>query len=290
MDVDDFEPPDAPRTTAGRSEGLGAGCVERLDRLATRSAREPGSLSVAGTSTRSPRAAVVFQASEQHLLKAQYTEGFRPPTFWEQYTRNVRDDTLAFEVMRTAEVGWVFRHPDVVGRLTLFHSQIDDMLYLVLPPPPDGPTQFKNNADARMNGVEAELDGEIGGRLRFLAQAAYVDTEDTRSTSSVSGDSAGAADWMASLALTYRVAAPVNVGLRLTHVGDRHVLTGLTDGYDTADVTVTVKDVLARGLRLTAGVRNVTNATVPYLIAYPHETLTVDYVPRTAFARLAYVF
>src|SRR3569623_1953768 len=78
-----------------------------------------------------PRASLVWQAAEHHLLKLQYAEGTRAPTFFELYTgqpQGGRAD-LDFEINRTAEINYVYERPNLTARATLFHTRIDDMVF-----------------------------------------------------------------------------------------------------------------------------------------------------------------
>jgi len=231
-----------------------------------------------------PRAGVVYRASDNHIFKAQYAEGFRPPTFWELYAPGHLDTNLGFESMRTTELGYVYRRTDLVARLTLFRSKIDDMLFLVLPPP-TLPTYFANNTSARMHGAEGEVEWQKSERLRLIANVSHVSTEDGRITSSPSGDSAAAADWLANLAAILRPSPRTIVGARLLHVGERHTITGTTDGYDSLDVTTSLAVTPEWTVR--AGVHNLLDDDVTYLLAYPNATAIVNFASRTGFVTIS---
>lgn len=231
-----------------------------------------------------PRAGVVYRASDNHIFKAQYAEGFRPPTFWELYAPGHLDTNLGFESMRTTELGYVYRRTDLVARLTLFRSKIDDMLFLVLPPP-ILPTYFANNTSARMHGAEGEVEWQKSERLRLIANVSHVSTEDGRITSSPSGDSAAAADWLANLAAIFRPSPRTIVGARLLHVGERHTITGTTGGYDSLDVTTSLAVTPEWTLR--AGVHNLLDDDITYLLAYPNATAIVNFASRTGFVTIS---
>jgi len=231
-----------------------------------------------------PRAGLVFRANDNHIFKAQYAEGFRPPTFWELYAPGHLDTRLGFESMRTTEVGYVYHRTNLIARLTLFRSNIDDMLFLVLPPP-TLPTYFANNTSARMSGAEGELEWQQSERLRLIANASHVDTEDGRITSSPSGDSAAAADWLTNIAAIFRPSPRTIVGARLLHVGTRHTITGTTGGYDSIDVTTSF--AFRPEWMLRAGVHNVLGDDITYLLAFPNETEEVGFASRTGFVTIS---
>lgn len=235
-----------------------------------------------------PRAAIVFRANDRHILKAQYSEGFRPPTFWELYAPGYRNPDLGFEIMRTAEFGYVYHPADTVVRLTVFDSHIDDLLFIVLPPPGPGPTIFENNTKARMDGFELEAERKETERFRWLGNVSFVNTNDTRSTSGPDGDSAAAADWLGNLAGIYRPFSSTILAARWLHVGKRHTVAGLADGYDTVDLTSSV--ALNSNWTIRGGVRNVFNDSVTHLIALPNFTEVDDYATRNVWLTLLYRF
>jgi len=222
-----------------------------------------------------PRFGAVYRATDRHIFKAQYAEGFRPPTFWELYAPGFANPDLTFETMRTLEAGYVYHQPDAAVRLTAFRSNISDMLYLVLPPPGPGPTIFRNNTSARMHGVEGEIERQENEHLRWLANASWVHTWDGRSTSAPDGQSAAAADWLANVAALYRPAGSTVLSLRLLHVGERHTITGTVDGYDSLDFTASF--VPRPEWTFRAGVRNLLNDDITYLLALPNQTLQLGF-------------
>ncbi len=225
-----------------------------------------------------PRAGAVFRATDHHIFKVQYAEGFRPPTFWELYAPGYANPDLTFETMRTLEAGYVYHQPDAAVRLTAFRSNIGDMLYLVLPPQGPGPTIFENNTSARMHGIEAEVERQENERFRWLANTSWVHTWDGRSTSAPDGQSAVAADWLANAAALYRPIDSTVLSLRLLHVGRRHTLTGTVSGYDSLDFTASF--VANPEWTFRAGVHNLLDDDITYLLAFPNQTLQVGFGQR----------
>ncbi len=225
-----------------------------------------------------PRAGAVFRATDRHIFKVQYAEGFRPPTFWELYAPGYANPDLTFETMRTLEAGYVYHQPDAAVRLTAFRSNIADMLYLVLPPPGPGPTIFRNDTSARMHGVEGEIERQESEHFRWLANASWVHTWDGRSTSAPDGQSAVAADWLANLAALYRPMDRTVLSLRWLHVGRRHTITRSAPGYDTLDFTASF--VASPEWAFRAGLHNLLDDDITYLLALPNQTLQVGFGQR----------
>lgn len=238
----------------------------------------------------SPRLGLLWRAAEQHIFKFQYAEGFRAPTYWELYARGPRDTDLGFETMRTAEIGYVYRRADATARVTAFRSKIDDLIYLILPPPADGsPTSFNNVNQADSRGVELEWEQKLGNHFDLLGNLSYVDTSDTRSTSGPRGDSAVAADWIANVGAIWRPTADLSVGMRWLHVGDRAAFSGTLDGYDNVDLTVGWRPSAAPW-EIQLGVRNALDDEIDYPFALPFATDSQFFAPRTYWLRLSWNF
>src|SRR6185436_3824907 len=122
-----------------------------------------------------PRAALVWQAAEHHVLKAQYAEGTRAPTFFELYNGNGTRRNLDFEVNRTAELNYVYERPQLVARATLFRTHIDDMVFVNL-----SNRTFGNFSKAQAHGAELELSRQLGDTLRLDANVSWVSARDNR--------------------------------------------------------------------------------------------------------------
>lgn len=178
-----------------------------------------------------PRLALVWQAADGHTLKAQYAEGLRAPTF--QYLYDVQERPLAaveFEVVRTFDLGYVYRRAGRVARATLFHSEFDN---LRLPPPP-----YRRGASARAQGLELEWEQTLNQRLKLLANASFVDPRDRRPSGLVDADSVGYARWVGNLALLGRLPADLAIGLHWNHVGSRDIGPRQADGYDLVNLSL----------------------------------------------------
>ena len=84
-----------------------------------------------------PRLALVWQARQRHLLKTQYAEGFRAPTFFELFGLTQEGILeLDFETIATLEMSYVYRDLSRTARVTLFTSDIEN---LIAAEPVDGP-------------------------------------------------------------------------------------------------------------------------------------------------------
>lgn len=225
-----------------------------------------------------PRVSLVWRATDRHILKAQYAEGFRPPTFFELYAPPIPNARYPFEVNATTEVNYVYRRTASVGRLTVFRSIMSNMIR---------PGGFVTDPNARADGVEGEWSQQLSPSLKIDANASYVDTVDPRRPG------AGAprlpnpvsAAWLGNLSLLYRPGWGVVVGSRWSHVGKRDA----GDGFDLVDLTVSRPDVFVHGLDVRAGVKNAFDADVTYLTALPNGNVATNHFPgRSLFVEIGW--
>jgi iron complex outermembrane receptor protein len=224
-----------------------------------------------------PRAAIIFRASEHHILKAQYAEGFRPPTFFELYPPAPgRTPHYAFETNATTELNYVYRDADRVGRLTLFRSVISDMIQ------PGGVLIPK---DAKAVGEEAEWSQQLGAAVKIDSNLSHVDTVDPRVSLTRDADNAVSPHWLGNLALFYRPAHALVVGARYHYVGDRPA----GDGFRTLDLTLSREDLFIRGLQIRAGVKNAADDKITYFTQRPTgDVVEFDYPGRSVWLQLSW--
>ena len=211
-----------------------------------------------------PRLSVVWRASDSHILKAQYAEGFRAPTFFEEYGGGgTRNRNLDFEVNATTELNYVFRRPRMAARATLFHSDLKDMIF-----GSGGGGRFGNTRDASADGVELEWSQQVTEKVKVVTNVAFVETEDNRNPTLTVRDSEAAADWMSDVALLVRPVAHTIVSLHWNHVGDRQVA-ARGEGYDDLGVTFTRQDLGLQGLSVRGGIKNALDDDIGYIGVRP---------------------
>jgi outer membrane receptor for ferrienterochelin and colicins len=230
-----------------------------------------------------PRVALVYRVSERHLLKLQYAEGFRAPTLFELYGTGSRNPDIGFEINRTAELDYVFRRPRQVARATFFLSKLDDIIFIA--DPMKG--RFGNVRSGKAYGAELEWEQELFTTLKAQANVSWVDAKDDRSIPPVNDTPTPEAKWLWNLALLYRPMPRLLVGARWNHVGNR-AAAGTKDAYNLVDLTVTKGDLLARGISLSAGVKDVFGSAPTYAFEGPFSTVFFRYPGRTFFVQLAW--
>ncbi len=228
-----------------------------------------------------PRVSLAFRPAEEHVVKLQYAEGFRAPTFFELYGPGFRVPNLTFEVNATAELNYVYRRPSSVVRATLFHSTIRDMIY-------GGRLgQFDNDHKGKAYGFEAEWEGQVGPRLKLQANLSWVRALENRNPARVEQRVGASADWLWSVAALYRPWSKTLLTLRYSHVGDRNTASD-PKGFDLVDLTATRNDVLVQGLQLRAGIKNIFKSEPRYTFTTPFGTEYASFPGRAAFVQLSY--
>jgi len=232
-----------------------------------------------------PRIGAVYRPAEHHVVKAQYSEGFRTPTFWELYATGEADENLDFEVMRTTELSYIYRRAKSVARATVYYSRIDNGLYRT------GTGNFGNVAVIDAKGIELEWEEQLSEMFHWQANLSYNDTSDGRTLTGISDDgSPGVTDWLGNLAIFFKPLPKLVIAGRLLHVGDRYSTAGWIDGYDTVDVTISRTDLWQNGLNLRVGVKNVFDDTVVYLTKFASALTDDEYRGRTFWLQLSYDF
>ena len=263
-----------------------------------------------------PRLAFVWQAHEEHLIKAQYSEGFRAPTFFELFGLGAGDGnfTLEFESISTTELSYVFRDPNRTGRVTLFQSDLADMIFPAAAsgpgpadengappggdtpagkpaqggPPPGPPPAFGNGAKANSRGVEVEWEQRLSEKLKWSANLSYADASDTRSQSGLEGTPNGLAHWLGNVAVVGRPRRDLLVTGHLYRVGARATEAGDVDGYSAIDLSVSAFHLGAKGLTLRASIKNVLDDKVRYLLGLPSGTAVDEHDGRSWRLQLSY--
>jgi iron complex outermembrane receptor protein len=215
-----------------------------------------------------PRVSLVWRVNERHIVKAQYAEGFRPPTFFEFYQPPAPGTIprYPFETNATSELNYVYRNTGRVGRVTLFHSMLSDMLR------PGGVVVAK---DAWAQGGEFEWTQEFGEIVKAAANVSYAETFDPRVPGG-GGANPVSSKWLGNLSLLYRAIPNVVIGARHNFNGGR--VAG--KGFRTTDFTISRQDVFLPGLALRIGMKNAFNSDVTYLTARPTGQVGTSEWPR----------
>jgi outer membrane receptor protein involved in Fe transport len=216
-----------------------------------------------------PRASFVWRASDHHILKAQYAEGFRPPTFFELYQPPAPNVVPHYplEINRTAELNYVYKGTGVVGRATVYRTRIHDLIR---------PGGVVTPGDALAKGIELEWEQQVSTGLKLDGNVSRVDTHDPRSNAAIGFRNNASATWLGNIGALYEPAHGMLLAARLGHVGDR----AYAHGYDTVSFTISRENVLARGLTLRGGVKDAFDQDISYLQVPPVGAPVVLHYPR----------
>ncbi|HIJ27380.1 MAG: TonB-dependent receptor [Gammaproteobacteria bacterium] len=241
-----------------------------------------------GNST-TPSISALYELDEENILKAQYAEAFRPPSFNELYTTNNPVVTgnlgLEGETISTTEISHIHKEAERSLRSTLFYSEFKNLIHK------DTTTkQYENSGAGWHRGIELEAEQVINSDWKVDGNLSWIETEDEEK----SHDLEGAPDWLANLNLTWQPRSGQTVTAHLRHVGERNRDSADTrselDGFQTLDLTGSWKKIYSTDLNLRAGVRNLLDDAVVYPAAA--GTYAADYPQqgRTWWLRLSRTF
>jgi outer membrane receptor for ferrienterochelin and colicins len=217
----------------------------------------------------SPRIAAVWRPAEQHIVKLQYSEAFRPPTLEERYPGpdsllgGSTESPLREELIRSLEAAYIQRGPDHRLRVTAFYTRIADLIEYVQTP--GRLPVWRNRGDIHTAGAELEWEQHVGRHWRWNAGLAYVNARDRLD---VDRKLLGAVNVQARLGVVWRGKARTSHSLNARYTGPqegwelqtRQTQTERFAAYTTFDYAVMQDDWLAiDGLRLSAGVKNLTD-------------------------------
>jgi len=228
-----------------------------------------------------PRVALLWKVGERHLLKAQYAEGFRSPTYIELYEGGPPPTQTPFERVETRELAYIFRTADSVFRLTGFTAVVSDMIF------PRGTPAFGRGLEIRSRGVEAELTHRFSRVFKAAATWSTANASDDRSIVMTPGQppqkggpSLAQPESLGNLALLATLSEQWSAGLHWNHVGRRadRGQEGFHPGYDSVNLGLEFAPTAVRGLRLTASWRNLLDEPIVHIVSQPPSgVLLLDY-------------
>ncbi|MBF0622623.1 MAG: TonB-dependent receptor [Magnetococcales bacterium] len=149
-----------------------------------------------GSNHLSPRLALVHQLNANHLIKAQYAFSARPISRDEAYLDIVKPQTAD-----TLELGYIYRSPRLLGRVTAFHAWHHTI---------SGVAAGVDD-DARLVGMEADLQYSPSNWYKLLSTLAWSVPE---------GDGvldSGKASWFMDSGLDVLLKDDLRVNFRLDH-------------------------------------------------------------------------
>lgn len=212
-----------------------------------------------------PRLSAVYRLTDRHILKAQYSEAVRPPTFTELYSRGnsvvAGNMELDPEQIKSYEFGYIFRKTGTTGRATLFYSMLEDNIEYpqyanTIGENAEGIRYFNASDTITAQGFELELSHDIIETLRLTATLSFADTED------VEGEPlTGSTDWIGTAGLLYRPLKDYSLALKHRYVGEIYRAPDDNredlDATNTVDISGNVFNLFKKGVTFRVGVRNI---------------------------------
>ena len=186
---------------------------------------------------------------DEHILKAQYTEGFRVLTFFEFYTQTGRLN-LNVESIASFELNYIYHQATHTGKITLFYSKIDHMLF------PEE-RSFGNAREAENMGVEAEWEQQLTSEFKWQAHLSFVNFWDTRTASGSKGEDALSTNWVSNRVVFYQPIEKVLLAAHWHYTGQRDK-TGLNVGAENRlGLILNVSDLFTKDQGFKVGLQNV---------------------------------
>jgi iron complex outermembrane receptor protein len=239
-----------------------------------------------GSST-TPRLAAVWRLNRAHILKAQFAQAFRPPTFFEigGAIGEIRPSTS-----RTLEFGYIYKGEDNDWRLNLFRTNLKDLIVFHLDPDDWQNSGFINADGARLYGAELEWEYRLSSAFDIAPSISYLHSRDDNTGQPIAGSS----DWLGNLDLNYRPTSHHLFNLHYRYVGnayrDPEDVRPVLNGYSTLDATLSLLELWSKGLTLRFGITNLQDAEVRYpapIDSYPDDRPRAG---RQWWATVAYQF
>ena len=157
--------------------------------------------------TLSPRIAIVWRRTVNHIFKAQLARAFRPPSLIE--SGGSINSTIDVEINDTIEFGHIYQQGDRLLRNTLYFSRLDDLIAFQS----SAPQGYHNSGKQELSGYEFEIEQLLSPEWEYNAS---LSLQNYHGVSRV-----GATPWMVKVGLDYRPASLTRLGLQLIAIGER---------------------------------------------------------------------
>ena len=217
-----------------------------------------------------PRVSAVWRITDEHILKVQYAEGFRVPTFFELYTRQGGQNDLSEERIATTEVSYIFHQPAHTGKITFFYSQLSDMIFPIR-------NDFSNRSEAQSWGVEVEWEQQISKSLSWQANFSYVDAWDTRTTDGSQQEDKAGTQWLSNISFFYSPIDQVLLAAHWNYTGPRNSTEIDVAAKNRLAFTLSTFDIFTKGLSFKLGVQNVLSDSEEYINVGRQISNVLDY-------------
>ena len=155
----------------------------------------------------SPRIALVWRRSDQHILKTQLARAFKPPSLIEEGGSLETD--IDSETNDTLEFGHIYLENDLVLRNTIYFSKLDNLILFQ----DSAPFGYFNSESFDLRGYELEVEKSVGNDWDINASLSLQDYVDDKLP--------GAAPWMLKLGVEYALMPLTGLHLQVNSLGSR---------------------------------------------------------------------
>lgn len=169
----------------------------------------------------SPRVASVWRIANSHIMKAQYSEAFRPPTLNQRYF-SINDEvstssqSLKPENIATSEFSYTYKQVNRKIQTTIFSSRYSDLIERITLP--GKLPEYKNSGELNAKGIEVEWTENIYDNWHVMSNISYVDTKDH---SDIDENYTGTVNWLANVTLQWQTTPNINNSLLFKYVGEQ---------------------------------------------------------------------
>ena len=211
-----------------------------------------------------PRLAAVYNVRDRHIFKAQYSQSFRPPTFFELYIKNNAvvngNENIHPEKVHSSEFGYVYNNSitKTIFRLTIFDSHLHDLIIAG----DNSTNQYVNQEEIISRGVELEISQKISNLFSFDANATYIDVKNEATNIKLKN----IARILGNANITYHPKENINIMLSDQYIGSHDREVGDTrsrlGAYHVFNTSISLKDIIVKKMTLNFGVKNILDTAV----------------------------
>lgn len=214
----------------------------------------------------SPRIALVWRRSDQHIFKTQLARAFKPPSLIED--SGSLEVEIESETNDTLEFGHIYQGADLVLRNTIYFSKLDNLILFQ----DFAPFGYYNTGSFDLRGYELEVEKSIGNEWDINASLSLQDYVDEALP--------GAAPWMLKLGIEYALMPLTGLHLQVNSFGsrDREEVDTRGDFEQTTQADVSLRMQNFRdidGLTFRAGILNILDDDLKH--PAPFDTYPDDY-------------
>ena len=184
-----------------------------------------------------PKFGMTHQVVPDTYIKVLYSEAFRTPMFIEKYVNLgstlIGDPELDRETIKTFEIG-LDSQLDNKNKLQLvaYTLKLEDEILRFPAPAPSPATVYENGAGKEMNGIEFEWKSILSNEFELILNAAYVDGKDKSLNEE---DAPLIANETLNAILTYYISSNLSTTITAQHIGEKDVVSSITDERSTLD-------------------------------------------------------